>query len=144
MTGPFRSSFMPSSVMLWNEKRNYFLKRQRTFANPLYYLGNRETSIKLAQLRMECSKLNAHLVKLHVSDNASCICGFNNEDTSHYLLNCPLYVNERRVMLQKVNNLGIVVINVETLIKGVKDLNFETNVLLFKAILSFIEETERL
>ena len=143
-TETFRNSFMPSSVMLWNEKRNYFLNRLVTFANPLYYLGNRETSMKLAQLRMECSKLNAHLVKLHVSDSANCSCGFNYEDTNHYLLDCRLFANERATMLQKISVLGNIEINVETLTKGSNSLDFRTNSQILDAVLAYIDETNRL
>ena len=143
-TETFRNSFMPSSVMLWNDKRPYFLNHQVSFTNPLYYLGNRETSIKLAQLRMECSQLNAHLVKLHVRDCSSCSCGFNNEDTSHYLLECPLYTNERNTMLLKISVLCHTQITVEILTKGSQVLDFETNSLLFDAVFTYIEDTDRL
>ena len=59
--------------------------------NELYYYGNRSTNIKHAQLRMKCSRLNAHLYNLHVVDSPGCSCGHDIEDNNHYLLICPLY-----------------------------------------------------
>ena len=145
-TETFRTSFMPASVKLWNDKRDE-LGRQITYkscANPLFYHGKRSSSVKLAQLRMECSKLNAHLVKLHVSDSPACSCGFNNEDTNHYLLQCPMYVNERTIMLQEINHIGILDITTEVLTKGLETLDFDTNALLFDIVFAYIESTGRL
>ena len=145
-TETFRSSFMPASVMLWNNKRNELLRQinYKSCANPLFYHGNRSTSVKLAQLRMECSKLNAHLVKLHVLDSPACSCGFDNEDTNHYLLDCPMYANERNIMLQQITNLGILVITPEVLTKGSEMQDFDTNLLIFDNMFAYIESTGRL
>jgi hypothetical protein len=145
-TETFRTSFMPASVMLWNNKRDELLQsfKSKSCANPLYYHGERSVSVKLAQLRMECSKLNSHLFKLHVSNSRACSCGFNNEDANHYLLVCPMYANERNVMLRGINNLGILNCNVEMLIKGSEMLDFDTNVSLFDIVFTYIESTGRL
>ena len=60
-------------------------------SNHLFYLGSHSENVKLAQLRMNCSKLNAHLFSLHVVDSPKCVCGCAVEDTSHFLMKCPLY-----------------------------------------------------
>ena len=44
---------------------------------------------------MHCSNLNSHLFSLHVVDSEQCPCGFRVEDTKHFFMLCPLYVNNR-------------------------------------------------
>ena len=41
------------------------------------------------------SDLNYDLHCRHLSDNATCACGFETEDASHYLLSCPLFQQAR-------------------------------------------------
>ena len=77
--------------------------------NPLIFEGSRLNNIKHAQLRMNCSKLNTHLFLLHVSDTTQCSCGYEMEDTEHYLLQCPLYNIPRQTMLNSITQLDIFV-----------------------------------
>ena len=70
--------------------------------NEAYYHGNRLQNIKHAQLRMHCSKLNAHLHNLHVVASPGCSCGYHEEDNSHYLFQCPLFQIPRDKMLASV------------------------------------------
>ena len=141
-TERYRSSFLPSCVNQW---KNYTPnEHKKLFSNPLFYYGKRETSVKLAQLRMGCSKLNAHLKDLHVVDSETCACGHNMEDTSHYLLSCPLYINERNEFLIKLRNIGGNTINVHSIIHGNMFSDFETNKKLFDALHDYIEKTNRL
>ena len=37
-----------------------------------------------AQLRMNCSNLNAHLHSLHVIDSPACVCSHSIEDTAQF------------------------------------------------------------
>ena len=71
-------------------------------ANDLFNFGRRDVNIKHAQLRLQCSKLNFHLFNLHVIDSPSCDCGNAIEDCKHHFLHCPLYINQRRKMLQSI------------------------------------------
>ena len=86
-TETYRSSFFPQCINTW--KNNTQKEFKVPSSNPLFYYGKRETSVKVAQLRMKCSRLNAHLKELHVVDSEACTCGHNVEDTNHFLFNCP-------------------------------------------------------
>ncbi len=111
---------------MWNnlplESRNteYAIENMKRKCNPLFYIGSRSNNVKHAQLRMNCSKLNAHLFSLHVSDTAQCPCGYETEDTEHFLLQCPLYYIPRQSMLQSLaqQNIYINDINVSLLLFG--------------------------
>ena len=43
------------------------------------------------------SDLNSDLFNRHLSDNIPCVCTSPEEDANHYLLNCPLYENVRKL-----------------------------------------------
>ena len=87
----YRSSFIPSSVRLYN-------------------------GVKHAQLRMKCGKLNFHLFSLHVVDSPACLCGHNREDSNHYLLRCPLYHQARNMLLNEIRELTMTDISCELLL----------------------------
>ena len=112
-TETFKNSFIPSTINLWNELpsearcTSYFTQEIRKTCNPLFYEGSRLNNVKHAQLRMNCSKLNGHLFLLHVSDSAQCVCGHEIEDTSHFLLHCPLYDNHRQILFDSLRKLNI-------------------------------------
>ena len=93
---------------------------------------------------MQCSKLNAHLKELHVVDSAACTCGHDVEDTSHYLLYCPLYFNDRNVFLTKLSSIGMCNINAQSIISGTIFDNYEQNRLMFDALFIYVEDTNRL
>ena len=143
-----RSSLLPSSAELWNKldssNRNnaYINSLCGVNCNPLFYLGPRETAIKHAQLRMSCSWLNGHLYNLHVIESPTCNCGHNNEDTNHYLLDCPLYIYERNILFGKIRNDGITVITEQILLYGAEESSFDTNASLFGIVFEFLEKTD--
>ena len=86
-TCTFEKSFIPSAIKLFNEtgpenrSMEFIVTSMKTKCNELFYLGSRRENIFHAQLRMQCSKLNAHLFNLHVVDSPSCLCGHNFEDS---------------------------------------------------------------
>ena len=141
-TETYRNSFFPSCIKNW--KDHVSQEHNVSNCNNLFYYGNRETSVKVAQLRMGCSKLNAHLKELHVVDSEACACGHNVEDTNHYLLQCPLYVNERNRFIMKLHNLGLQNINSEFIIFGNLCNDYEVNKLVFDALFEYIDGTNRL
>ena len=151
-TETFRTSFIPSGIKLWNRLNQHektfdyqelknALKPQEN-ANELYYLGTRSTNIKHAQLRLNCSKLNSHLYALHVLDNPACQCGSDNEDTYHFFYVCPLFTNQRQSLLRSITTFNIT--DWQMLLYGNNNLDFDQNVMLFKAVHDYIENTGRL
>ena len=141
-TETYRSSFFPYCVKNW--KTSSLVDHRKPNCNPLFYYGKRETSVKVAQLRMRCSKLNAHLKELHVIDSASCACGHDVEDASHYLLSCPLFMNDRNIFITKLRSIGICNINAHSIVNGSLFDSFELNRLMFDALFTYIEDTDRL
>ena len=148
-TETLKKSFIPSSIAIWNEldrcNRNssYAKNLLKRNYNILFGAGERFVNIQHAQLRMNCSKLNADLFALHVVNSPACSCGFNYEDVNHYLLNCPLYVYERNKMLLEIRDLKINNVTTEILLRGYSK-DFETNRKLFSSVHNYISKTNRL
>ena len=149
-TETFRSSFIPATIRTWNsttnEDRNIdsIQEKLKSKSKPLYNHGNRQSNVKHAQLRMKCSKLNAHLYSLHVTDSPACACGFNNEDSEHFLWQCPLYLAPRQVMLTKINGMNIGAVDINDLLYGSENFSLETNKEIFSAVHDFISASGRL
>ena len=147
-TETFRKSFICSSVKLWNEtepsKRT--IEHIRSIMNPprneLYNFGNRIENVKHAQLRMNCSKLNAHLYSLHVVDSPNCLCGNGIEDSEHYLLHCPIYTIPRVKLINLLDN--VMYLNVNILLYGCEDYSHKENCDIFNAVHAYIFDTKRL
>ena len=112
--------------------------------SPLFYHGNRQNYIKHAQLRMNCSKLNHHLYLLHVSDSPACPCGFNTEDTNHYLLQCPLFHQDRIRMYLSIGLICDLEITCSLLLVGSDNLDLDANRKIFDFVHMFIESSGRL
>ena len=146
----FRKSFISSAVNLWNSLKDS--DRTLTYADSLLKkldhlcctMVPELTTIKHAQLRMKCSKLNFHLYSLHVLDSPACPCGHNREDSNHYLLLCPLYFQARITMLNKIRHLTRTHISCDLLLYGAPELDLVTNNKVFDAVHEFISSTDRL
>ena len=95
---------------------------------------------------MNCTKLNAHLFSLHVSDTTQCPCGYRVEDAEHFLLHCQLYQVSRQRMMQTIVRLTIVFsnIDVDVLLYGNEQNSLLTNKGVFNAVRAFIAESDRL
>ena len=114
-------------------------------SNELYNSGKRRENINHAQLRLNCSKLNAHLFSLHVIDSPACLCGNNYEDSEHYLFRCPLHLEARQNMLQTLGNLiDVNDVTTEILLYGGDNYDYEINCDIFECVHRFFEESNRL
>ena len=149
-TQTFKNSFIPSGCKLWNdlppENRSleYAKEVSKGKSNDLYNFGARDLNIRHAQLRMNCSKLNSHLFSLHVLDRSECSCGFNLEDSKHYLLHCPLYVNARQRLLTSLSSINNLNIDESVLLFGSADHSKNDNLIIFQAVQIYIKDTNRL
>ena len=115
----YRNSFYPDAINLWNrmiqhfehfptysELKKYLQSLFRPKPNPTYdifdpYLRH------IFQLRVGLSKLR-HDKKRHnfadtITDTCSCNQGI--EDSKHYFLDCPYYLNHRNTLLTSVNQI---------------------------------------
>ena len=94
------------------------------------------------RLRTKCSSLNSHLFSKNIIEDPSCLCGAF-EDTSHYLLHCPLYTELRNKMLNDISSLINVDITVDLLIYGSSSETKNTNEEIFKVVQTYILKTKR-
>ena len=153
-TESFRRSFFPFALPKWNdlpaEVRDLpsldlfsHATKPEHKRNALYYCGERLASLHHTRTRLGCSKLNSHLChNLHVTNNAACQCGYENEDSLHYYLQCPLFTNERAKMNCVITQKGF--LSLETILYGDPEQDLKTNIEIFQAVHQFILDTKRL
>ena len=136
----YRSSFIPSSVRLYNSldiidrSFGYVNSLMKRPSRSLFYHGSRSSGIKHAQLRMKCSKLNFHLFSLHVVDSPACPSGHDCEDSNHYLLRCPLFYQARNMLLNEIRELTMTDVSCELLLYESADLSIEISKEVFDAV----------
>lgn len=87
------------------------------------------TSCTLYRLRLECSSLDAHLYPRNIVNRPDCTCG-GTETTQHFLFDCPIYTNQRRLYLNTLPRN----INSETLLLGNNNLSYLDNFTIFNAV----------
>ena len=126
-----------------SESFAYKLNKDKVRAPKWFYIGERKYNVLHARLRMLCSPLNDHLYShIHVVDSPSCSCGHPRENNKHFLIDCPLYINERNSMMQALQ-----VINfdprLKNLLQGNSDYSEETNAKAFTTIQKYLEKTGR-
>ena len=114
----YQNTFIPKTICDWNKLNDEVksLESEEAFARKVlrdiniptwFSIGDRKTNIWYARLRMKCSKLNDDLYShIHVVDSPVCPCGFRRENSKHFFLDCPLYVNERALMLSDLRDIG--------------------------------------
>jgi hypothetical protein len=155
----YARSFFPFAIKLWNsmpiETRNKptlkLFKKElnpKDFRVPLYYYGKRWPGVHHARMRMGCSNLNYDLCcNLHVKNDKSCDCGWFRENSIHYISYCPLYTNERTILLDQLQRLGIPslngVPNHNILLYGDKTININIMLDAFEIFHNYISKTKR-
>ena len=110
-------SFFPSIINEWNnlvpnirnsESVGFFksniLKIMRPKPNSIYSCHNPKGIILITRLRVGLSHLREHKFKHSFQDCLIplCLCGNDIETSSHFLLYCPTYSNERMTFLNKI------------------------------------------
>jgi hypothetical protein len=153
-----KQSFIPSVVEEWNRlpldirnTENYasfkrLLMKDKSKHNKLYYCGNRHESIIHARLRMNCSCLKDHLYKMHVIENDICNCLQASETTEHYLLYCPLYLRQRRLLFREIKErLHITDAQIcrNLLLYGNNEFDDSGNEFIFDSVHKFIIDSKR-
>ena len=99
----------------------------------LYNKLSRNTSAKIIQLRTGHCGLNSYLHRFNLADSPFCDCGTGQETVEHFLLECPLY-REQRTKLR--NNAGTTNMRVDALLG--------TSEVILKCTEGFINDTERI
>ena len=146
------NSFLPSAVRTWNtlpedtRKSSSIASLKRhlntnvTLPPRHFYEGKRLGQILHCRLRTNCSALNQHLFSKSIVQCSLCACGLV-EDTGHFLLYCPLYLNHRDDMLRSINHLCQPSLNI--LLYGDPNLNDNDNKQIFLSVQKYILNTKR-
>ena len=109
---------------------------------PIYYYGgNRFAQIHHTRMRLNCSTLNDFLFRCNLIDSPRCRCGAATENTSHFLLNCPSYNEQRQQYLQTLDLGNRFCIQV--LLYGDPLKSFDWNSSVFRAVQMYIVKTKR-
>ena len=148
----FRSSFFPSTTMLWNTLPENFkqssslseFKRLISLSDkPVphhYYIGNRQAQIVHCRLRLGISNLKFGLVSRHLEEDPGCTCGYPRENAEHYLLFCPNYDTARTNTILTLQPKDILT---RTLLYGDSTLTRRENEQIINKVLDFIMESRR-
>ena len=154
-TSTFHKSFFPQTIRDWNKLDNKIKDAGTldTFTSKLdstlpivpkwFSIGDRRLSIIHAKMRMLCSELRDHLFShIHVADSPVCQCGHYRENNKHYLLDCPLYYNERIILL---NNLAQINFDptLSNLLHGNEKYTDKCNIQAFGFIQHYIQSSGR-
>ena len=151
-----KTSFFPSTIDKWNNlpidirnstsllsfKRKLNSLSPQTCPQKYYNNGQRQLNIIHARLRRECSSLNADLYKINLSDTYLCRCGSGVENAKHYFLECELHDNIRPSLLRTIAHNGGRC-DIKTILYGNPSLNFDRNQRIFKAVHTYIKQSNR-
>ena len=154
-TSAFHNSFIPKSIRDWNnletsvksaptlETFTSRLDSDLSVAPKWFTTGDRRLSIIHAKMRMLCSELKDHLFShIHVVDSPACSCGYHRENNKHYLLDCPLFNNERAILLDNLEGIAFKP-TVSNLLYGNESYSVKCNVEAFGYIQDYIRLTKR-
>ena len=146
------NSFTPSTNSAWNSLPaeakiidtlsgfKAYLKSDNPKPNNLFYYGKRRLQVLHTHLRHECSSLNHHLFVKNIVPSSLCSCG-NQETAYHYLLICPLFIVQMRLMLSSVEALTDETLC--NLLYGDTTLTEEQNKSVFDAVQLYIQMSKR-
>ncbi len=165
----YKSSFLPSSTVLWNNLTDtvrfrpslpafkYNLNNITKSPSPpeWFYTGSRYANILHTRLRLTNPALNAYLFRTGRSPTNACECGYRTENIKHFVIDCPRYAAQRGRLLANIRNLlapGIhpnMLIDLDSahllklLIEGSDDHDINTNISICNAFQYFIISTGR-
>ena len=134
----------------------FFKKQYLNFIRPtpnnVFKCENHRRVKLITRLRVGLSHLREHKFKHSFQDtlNPICSCGFDVESTSHYILHCPMYNDERHTILSTIKSINCRLLDVtetiliKTLLFGNCSVDAETNTQILNATSEYILTTKRL
>ena len=134
---------------------NLFKKNILTFIrlgpNKVFNIYNPYGLKLLTRLRLGLSHLRGYKFNHNFSDSLDEIwlCGKDIESTSHFLLQCSLFLNERQVLVNKIRDIDSSFIDQNenslcyTLLFGKENMNDSENTHILKATIEYILSTDR-
>ena len=156
-------TFLPTTIKEWNNLdpqirksksisifKTNILKFIRPKPNDVYYCHNPKVIKLLTRLRLGLSHLRKHKFKHNFQDclNPLCFCGNEMENSTHYLLHCPTFTNERLTLLNEISincsileSSGAVVTKI--LLFGDNILSNSSNTFILNSTIEYIISTQR-
>ena len=149
----FKNSIFPSTINEWNDLnpnlrnsgiygtfKNAILKFIIPSPNSVFECHNPQGIKFLTRLRLGLSHLREHKFKHSFQDwlNPLCKCGDEVDSTSHFLLHCPIYNNDRSSLLSTIRNIDCKLLEItdssltQTLLYGNPSFDIITNSLILK------------
>ena len=127
------------------------LKLIRPKPNNVYYCHNPKGIRLLTRLRLGLNHLREHKFKRSFQDclNPLCFFGSEIETSTHYLLHCPTYTNERMTLLNKIKSINFTILEfcdavvTKTLLFGDNTRSNSCNTLILNSIIDYIISTKR-
>ena len=157
----YKNSFFPSTIIEWNnldptlrnsksfvDFKKSILKFIRPSPSNVFNCNNHKG---ITRLRVGMSHLGEHKFKHNFQDclNPICSCGLDIESTSHFLLHCPTFNDERYTFLSTLNNIDCSLLELtkssllQTLLYGNTLFDKEKNTRILNATIEYILSTER-
>ena len=126
------------------------LKFSRPKPNNVYKCHNPK-GIRLLRLRLGLSHLCEHKLKHSFQDclNSLCLCGNEIKTSTHYLLHCPTYTNERLTLLNKIKSINCSILEssdaavTKILLFGDNTLSNSYNTLILNSTIEYIISTQQ-
>ena len=165
-TGKYLNSFFPDTINLWNELgpelrgveslsifKEKLLKIYRPAKKSLYDIHDQNGTKWIFQLRLGLSHLKSHKKSHNFLDTPddTCKCKLHSETSDHYLLHCPIFIEQRRelfLILNPIlleNNMRFLDYKslVHLLLYGNNKFNDNVNRSILKATIKFIRSSSR-
>ena len=160
----YKNSFFPSTIIEWNnldptlrnskrfvDFKNSILEFIRASPSNVFNCNNHKGIKLITRLRVGMSHLREHKFKHNFQDclNPICGCGLDIESTSHFLLHCPTFNDERYTLLSTLNNIDCTLLELtksslsQTLLYGNTLFDKEKNTRILNATIEYILSTER-
>ena len=149
--GDVKTAARESGKMKWQEMwektekgRHLFNYRNKVGLNLDHKYQSTKGEISIIQLRTGYVRLNEYLQKTNIVESNKCQCS-HIESISHYLLECPLYENQREKLRRKLfETCGIAHLDLNLLlnVKTVDDYK-EWRTLILSELETFVAETKR-
>ena len=159
-----QNSFFPSTIIEWNKLapdlrnsdsfsafKKSILNFIRPSPNSIFNCHNPKALKFITRLRLGLSHLRYHKFKHNFQDslNPLCNCGLITETTSHYLLHCPLFADERKTFLSNIKSINHKFLEqndstlTQTLLFGDPASSVETNTLILNTTIQYVLSTKR-
>ena len=131
--------------------KSNILKFMRPKLNNVYYCHNPKGIRPLTKLHLGLSHLREHEFKHSFQDclNPLCFCGNEIETSTHYLLHCHTYTNERMTLLNKIKSINCSILGfgdaivTKILLFGDNTLSDSSNILILNSTTDYIISTKR-